>query len=78
MKTNMRNRGIYPVIPNLGTLWKLVVNFMLWLLYSWGKNLHPTMNRRLVGLTHSLGIRVWGKKILRQPGIESQTIQDMG
>ena len=42
-----------------------------------GKEQHHTMKRRLVGPTHSLGIRV-GKKILPLPGIESQTIQDMG
>jgi len=52
-KTNMRNTGLDPVIPNLGTIWKLVVSFMPWLLYSWGKNLHHTMNRRLVGPPHT-------------------------
>jgi hypothetical protein len=62
MKTNMRNRGIAPVVPNLGTIWKLVVSFMPWPLYSWEKNTHHEMNRRLVGPTPSLGIRVGEKK----------------
>jgi len=41
MKAYWRSRGIAPLIFNLGTGWKMVVNFKTWQLYPRERTLVP-------------------------------------
>ena len=49
IKAKRGKRGSLPLILNLGTKWWYVVSLTLLLLYSWGKNPHYLLNRRLGG-----------------------------
>ena len=49
MNTHMGSRGRTPLIPNLCTRWKWVVNFMPQLLYPQGKEPQYPLNKRLGG-----------------------------
>jgi hypothetical protein len=46
------SEGIAPYILNLGIRWRLVVSFIPWLLYPWGKSPWYPFDRRL-GQTQS-------------------------
>ena len=67
-------RGIAPLILNIGTRWRLVVNFMPRPLYSVKEPRCP-LNRRLDGPQSQSGCFEEEKSVLSLPGFDPQNVQ---
>jgi hypothetical protein len=77
MKAYWGNRGIVPRILDLGTRWRWVVSFTPRPLYSQGKSLWHSLDRRLGGPQIRSGQGGEEKSSQSLPGIESLIIQSV-
>jgi hypothetical protein len=78
MKEYGWSRSIAPLIPNLNTRWKRVVNFTLlavYPIYLWGKNAWYPLNGRLGGPQSQPGHFAEDTKNMFLQGIKHQIIQ---
>lgn len=76
MRSRRKNeRIIDPLIPNLDTTWRLMVNFTIQLLYSLGEKPWCPLNRRLGELQSHFWLPGEEENLLPLPGLEARSVQ---